>query len=71
MYQPLAPVIPLRTPSRVPTPGDAPAAAAQQHYEGDPSDHYLPLTSEEKVVVAHLRGWAHFGPLCRLCGGGR
>lgn len=28
---------------------------------------YLPLTTSEKVVLHHLRGWPHFGPGCALC----
>lgn len=53
--------------SRVPPPGDASAQAAQQHYENsDP----LVLTNAEKVAIHHLRGNAHFGPMCPICVGG-
>jgi hypothetical protein len=68
-----ATVVPLptapRTPSRVPMPGvepvtDTATAAAVRHY----SQAGLTLTPREKVAIAHLRGWTHFGPLCPLCG---
>lgn len=47
-------VVPLPTPAqRVETTSDG--------------SKYLPLTSSEKVVLHHLRGWPHFGPGCALC----
>ena len=40
---------------------------AEQFYDGWDTDHVAPLSRDEKVVIAHLRGWLHYGPLCRMC----
>lgn len=55
---------------RTPPPGDETVSqrAAREHYEADDSGRYTPVTVAEKAVIAHLRGWVHFGPLCPLCG---
>jgi hypothetical protein len=66
----LASVTPI--PSRVPPPGDASVEMARRHYEVTAEDEgRWTLTTEERVAVAHLRGWAHFGPLCPICFPGR
>jgi hypothetical protein len=49
------------------TPAQRAAAAALVHYETRDQSHYLPLSPTELVAVAHLRGWAHFGPMCPIC----
>lgn len=60
-----ATVVPLHTPAQ------RAEAAALVHYETTDQQHYLPLSPTELVAVAHLRGWAHFGPMCPICTGGR
>ena len=40
---------------------------AEQFYDSWDTDKVAPLSRDEKVVIAHLRGWTHFGPLCRMC----
>jgi hypothetical protein len=55
------------TPCRVPPPGDA-TEMARHHYDATPAELCADsLTVGEKVVLDHLRGRPHFGPLCRLC----
>jgi hypothetical protein len=56
-----ATVVPLHTPAQ------RAAMSALVHYERTDGASLLPLSTDEKVVIAHLRGWAHFGPMCRLC----
>lgn len=53
----------------LPTPAQRAEASAIVHYEqeADRMARYLPLSRDEIVVIAHLRGHAHFGPLCRMC----
>lgn len=53
------------------TPAQRAAMAALAHYETTDQSRYLPLSPAELVAVAHLRGWAHFGPMCPVCMGGR
>jgi len=40
---------------------------AAEFYDGWSDARLYPLARDEKVVIAHMRGWAHFGPLCRMC----
>ena len=40
---------------------------AEQMYDQWETEKVAPLSRDEKVVIAHMRGWAHFGPLCRMC----
>jgi len=40
---------------------------AAAFYDGWSDARLYPISRDEKVVIAHLRGWAHFGPLCRMC----
>jgi hypothetical protein len=40
---------------------------AEQMYDAWETEKVAPLSRDEKVVIAHMRGWAHFGPLCRMC----
>lgn len=56
-------VTPLHTPAQRAT------ITATEHYDrvAEQGSTLLPLSRDEVVVIAHLRGWCHFGPLCRLC----
>lgn len=40
---------------------------AEKMYDAWETEKVAPLSRDEKVVIAHMRGWAHFGPLCRMC----
>lgn len=53
----------------LPTPARQAETAAAAHYEAEAAGmaRYLPLSRDEVVVIAHMRGHAHFGPLCRMC----
>lgn len=49
------------------TPEQRAMIAAREHYEAQEPASGGTLSVEEKVAVAHIRGYAHFGPLCRMC----
>jgi hypothetical protein len=49
------------------TPAQRAEIAAREHYENETVMSGGTLTGEEKVAVAHVRGWTHFGPLCPMC----
>ena len=56
-------------PCRVPPAGDASAQMARRGADATPVQRdTVALTVGEMLVLDHLSGRPHFGPLCRLCG---
>ena len=56
-------------PCRVPPAGDASTQTARRGSDATPVQLDAEvLTVGDKLVLDHLRGRPHFGPLCRLCG---